>query len=260
MARRSFRDRFFTPPVARAMTSPLGILVAGAGAAAGFLLTGGIPLAIGLGAAAWGARVAAAIPRDPRADRIDPFTLGEPWKRSVQDALQAQNRFTEAINGTDRGPLRERMEEIGERVAVGVDEAWRVARQGQSLMEARRRIDTAEAQRDLAEVQAQAQAQPDDPLSTTGSSLERTLQSLQAQLASADRLDRTIADARDRLRLTNARLDEAVARAAELSVPGGQRGRPRRPRQRRRRAGHRPRGAAAWSRGGRAARHRVAHG
>ena len=219
MARRSFRDRFFTPPVARAMTSPLGILVAGAGAALGFLLTGGIPLAIGLGAAAWGTRVATAIPRDPRADRIDPFTLGEPWKRSVQDALQAQNRFTEAINGTHRGPLRERMEEIGERVAVGVDEAWRVARQGQSLMEARRRIDTAEAQRDLAEVQAQAQAS--DPLSTTSTSLERTLQSLQAQLASADRLDRTIADARDRLRLTNARLDEAVARAAELSVRAG---------------------------------------
>lgn len=220
MAKRSFRDRFFTPPVARAMTSPLGILLAGAGAAAGFLLTGGIPVAIGLGAAAWASRVAVAVPRDPRPDRIDPFTLGEPWKRAVQDAIQAQNRFAEAVHGTDRGPLRDRMEEIGQRIAVGVDEAWRVARQGQNLVAARRRIDTAEAHRDLAEVEAQAEAQAGDPLAATGS-LERTLESLRAQLASAERLDRTIADARDRLRLTNARLDEAVARAAELSVQAG---------------------------------------
>jgi len=41
MARRSFRDRFFTPPVARAMTSPLGILLAGVGAAVGIVVGGG---------------------------------------------------------------------------------------------------------------------------------------------------------------------------------------------------------------------------
>jgi hypothetical protein len=213
MARRSFRDRFFTPPVARAMTSPLGIVLAGAGAAVG-LLIGSVPAAIALGVAAWGGRVAAAIPRDPRPDRIDPFTLGDPWKRMVQDAVQAQNRFVEAINEASRGPLRERMEEIGQRIAVGVDEAWRVGRTGQAMTEARRRIDTAEAERDLAEVEARGPVAP-------GSAAELTVRSLQAQLASAQRLDQTIADARDRLRLTNARLDEAVARAAELSVRAG---------------------------------------
>jgi hypothetical protein len=214
MARRSFRDRFFTPPVARAMTSPLGIVLAGAGAATGLLL-GSVPAAIGLAAVAWGGRVAAAVPRDPKPDRIDPFTLGDPWKRMVQDAVQAQSRFTEAIHETHAGPLRDRMVEIGGRIAVGVDEAWRVGRTGQALAEARRRIDTADAQRELAEVEAAgADAEP-------GSARELTVRSLQAQLASAERLDRTIADARDRLRLTNARLDEAVARAAELSVHAG---------------------------------------
>jgi hypothetical protein len=214
MARRSFRDRFFTPPVARAMTSPLGIILAGAGAAVG-LLTGNVPVAVGLALAAWGGRVAAAVPRDPRPDRIDPFTLGDPWKRMVQDAVQAQNRFVEAIAGAHRGPLRERMEEIGQRIAVGVEEAWRVGRTGQALVEARRRIDTADAERELAEVEAGGAS------TAPGSALELTVRSLQAQLASAQRLDRTIADARDRLRLTNARLDEAVARAAELSVRAG---------------------------------------
>ena len=41
------------------------------------------------------------------------------------------------------------------------------------------------------------------------------------QLASAQRLETTINDARDRLRLLDARMDEAVARAIELSVRGG---------------------------------------
>jgi hypothetical protein len=213
MAKRSFRDRFFTPPVARAMTSPLGIVLAGAGAAVG-LLTGSVPVAVVLAVAAWGGRVAAAVPREPRPDRIDPFTLGDPWRRMVQDAVQAQSRFREAIQGAHQGPLRERMEEIGARIATGVDEAWRVGRTGQALVEARRRIDTADAQRELAEVRAGGAIE-------AGSARDRIVQSLEAQLASADRLERTIADARDRLRLTNARLDEAVARAAELSVRAG---------------------------------------
>jgi hypothetical protein len=207
VARRSFRDRFFTPPVARAMTSPLGIVLAGAGAALGIVTGGGIFAAIGLGVAAWAGRVAAAVPRDPRPDRIDPFTLGEPWRRAVQDALQAQARFQEAVRETQKGPLRERMEEIASRIDHGVDEAWRVARQGQALVAARRRIDTKEASRELAEIEGR-----------TGAAYERTAESLRAQLASAQRLEGTIDDARARLRLTNARLDEAVARAAELSV------------------------------------------
>ena len=207
MARRSFRDRFFTPPVARAMTSPLGILLAGVGAALGILTGGGAIAAVGLGAAAWAGRVAVAVPRDPRADRIDPFTLGEPWRRAVQDALQAQARFQEAVSEARKGPLRDRMIEIAGRIDHGVDEAWRVARQGQALVEARKRIDVGEAQRELAEVEGRP-----------GSAFEKTAESLRAQLASADRLGRTIEDARARLRLTNARLDEAVARAAELSV------------------------------------------
>lgn len=207
MARRSFRDRFFTPPVARAMTSPLGIVLAGAGAAVGIVAGGGAIAAVALAAAAWAGRVAAAVPREPRPDRIDPFTLGEPWRRAVQDALQAQARFTEAVQDTRLGPLRDRMEDIGGRIAHGVDEAWRVARQGQALVQARKRIDTTEARQELAAVEGRS-----DPPSV------QTRASLQALLASAERLEATIEEARARLRLTNARLDEAVARAAELSV------------------------------------------
>lgn len=213
MARRSFRDRFFTPPVAHAITSPLGILAAGVGAAVAIVAGGGPIGAVALGAALWAGRVAAAVPRDARADQIDPFALGEPWRRAVQDALQAQRQFQEAADGAASGPLQDRLRTIGERIAEGVQDAWRVARQGAALVDARRRIDTAEASRTLADVEARAS----EPWAK-GSSLEKTAEAVRAQLASAERMDRTIAEARDRLVLTNARLDEAAARAVELSV------------------------------------------
>ena len=46
----------------------------------------------------------------------------------------------------------------------------------------------------------------------------RAIASVECQLASADRLKRLSASTADRLRLTQARLDELVARAAEVSV------------------------------------------
>ena len=74
MASLSFRDRFFSPPVARAVTSPSGILAFGAGAAAGVMAVGVAPVAIPVAAAggllAYGIRVALAIPRKGTGARI----------------------------------------------------------------------------------------------------------------------------------------------------------------------------------------------
>lgn len=198
---RSLRDRLLAPSVARAAASPSGLLLAVGGGAAGFLAAD-VPGAVVGAVALWAARIGVAVPRREREERIDPFTLGEPWRHAVQDALQARARFEEAVHRARPGPLRERLEEIGERVEQGVRQAWEIGRQGQALMVARRRIDAGAVRREL-EREGAAPAVAD---------------ALRAQLASADRLDRTIADARDRLRVTNARLDEAAARAAELSV------------------------------------------
>jgi hypothetical protein len=46
----------------------------------------------------------------------------------------------------------------------------------------------------------------------------QTIEALQAQVGSANRLESVARDARDRLALLDARLDEAVARAVELSL------------------------------------------
>jgi hypothetical protein len=210
VTKRSFRDRFLSPPVARAITSPSGILLAGAGASAAILV--GLPIAaiVAVGAAAWATRVAVAVPRDSSdAQHIDPFALQDPWRGFVRGALGARNKFDEAVRNARRGPLRERLTEIGGRLDDAVSECWRVARRGQALTDARSQLDTTNARRELASLD---QASP---------SQSKTAEALQAQIASAQRVDATITDARDRLRLLDARMDEAVARAIELSVRDG---------------------------------------
>ena len=207
----SLRDRFFTPPVARAITSPAGILLLGAGASIGILAGGGILGAAVLGALAWGGRVGAAIPRAPADARIDPFTLAEPWRHYVTDALQAKARFQESVRSARPGPLQDRLREIQDRVDTGVREVWRIARRGHDLVDARRRMDPDAIRREVDNAEALATG-------ATSETTQRTIESFRAQLASLERIEAVISDADSRLRLLNARLDEAAARTIELSV------------------------------------------
>ena len=209
MARVSFRDRFFTPPVGRALFSPSGILLAGAGASVAIVAGAPLLAAAAVGALAWAGRVALAIPRSQKGERIDPFALGEPWRHFVRDALQAQARYSRAAGAAAAGPLRDRLVEIGDRIDDGVQECWRIANRGDDLDEALHHLEVDQAVRELRAAEA-------DP-----STLPGTLEALRAQVESAQRLQRTAVEARDRLRLLNARLDEAVARAIELSVGTG---------------------------------------
>jgi hypothetical protein len=219
MAGTSLRDRFFTPQVARAITSPVGIILGGAVAAA--TIVAGVPLlaALPLGVAAWAGKVALSIPRRRRGERIDPFTLQEPWRRYVQEALQARNRFDEAVGRTRAGPLRDHLATIAARMHTGVEECWLIAKRGQTLVEARRGIDLGDVDRQLADVADAGGAAPGaDAASPPDPSLARIAQSLEAQRATAARLDRVIGQAHSELRMLDARLDEAVARTLELSA------------------------------------------
>jgi hypothetical protein len=211
MARLSFRDRFFTPPVARAIMSPLGILLAGAGTAVGVLTGLGIPVALGIGAVAWAGRVFAAVPKATGAagrNGIDAYTLNDPWRAYVLAAQSNRNRFGRTIKALRPGPLQERLGGVADRFDDAVDECWRVAVRGNDIEAALRTLDTRSAQVEL----AQLQRQPQTPAT------QATITSLQAQLASANRMVTVATDARDHLRLLDARMDEMIARAAELSV------------------------------------------
>lgn len=208
--------RVRTPSVARAVVSPSAILLAGAGAAAA--IAGGLPLAAAAvaGGLAWAVRVALAIPRTPAEDRIDPYTIGEPWRRFVEDALQARRQFENVVRRTPDGPLRDRLGDIGRRIAEGVSECWRIACRGDALQGALKQLDVEEIHKEMASL--------DEDRRTRGLSddrrqaLDRTYAAVAAQLAAAERIGAVYRNAYDRLRVLNAQLDEAVARAVELSV------------------------------------------
>jgi hypothetical protein len=209
MAGLTLRDRFFTPKVARAIVAPSGILLAVVVAVVA--IVAGLPIVAGvlLGVAAWAVKVALAIPRSPRAERIDPFTLQEPWRRFVQEALQARNRFDETVHGLPGGPLRDRLDDVAQRMHTGVQESWLIAQRGQALVRARRGIDVASIERKRAALTPEDEADPNQAL---------VAKSLDQQKATAERLDRVISQAGGQLRVLDARLDEAVAQVLELST------------------------------------------
>jgi hypothetical protein len=209
--------RVRTPAVARAVTSPSAVLLAGAGMSAAIL--GGLPLAAAavVGGLAWAARVALAVPRVPADERVDPRRVREPWRHFVRDALQARGRFERTVARTRPGPLRDRLAGLGRRLDDGVTECWRIACQGDALDSALDQLDAGAIEAELADVQARRQGAPAD----ARGSLERAEQAIRAQLSSVQRIDRVSADARNRLLVLNAQLDEAVARAVELSLRAG---------------------------------------
>jgi hypothetical protein len=187
-------------------------LVAGVGAAAAIVGGLGILPVAGVAAACWAARVAIGLPRGPRRDRIDAFRVGQPWRQLVQDAQRAQNNFDGTVRRARPGPLRDTLASVGERIAEGVRECWRIAQQGDALDDGLKRLNVPNIQQELAQVQDERAQRGSSP------SLDATEKAVQAQLASAQRLAAVANDARDRLRLLNAQLDEAVAQAVELAV------------------------------------------
>ena len=132
---------------------------------------------------------------------IDPFVLSEPWRRAISAAQSSQRRYTEIVAATPAGPLRSNMESITRQVRRGVEECWLIAKRGDELDAALKRLDSAS-------LQVRLDAAVDDA----------TRSSLQAQLDSAQRIRATRDDTDQRLRLLNTRLGELLAQAAEVSV------------------------------------------
>jgi hypothetical protein len=211
-------ERVRTRAVAEAVVSPSAILLAGAGTALG-IATGLGPLALLVGGAAWAARVAFAVPRRPAGEKIDPFQVGDPWRRFVQDAQQAERKFQGVVARARSGPIQERLQASGRRIGDGVSECWRIARQGDQLDHAIRSLNEQEIYQELLDVQEERRRNRGNEQAE--SSLARTQAAIEAQLASGRRLRAVADDARNRLRLLNVQLDEAVARSLEISLQAG---------------------------------------
>jgi hypothetical protein len=208
-----FRDRFFTPQTAKAILSWRILLGAGIAVALAFTPIG-VPAAIGIGALVYVGSVFAAMPRGSGLPRIDPFTVSEPWRQMVQGAQRAGRRLHETVGGTPAGPLRERLDGIVGKLDRALAECWEIARRGDDIDAAVGRLDPSALRSKLTTLRSQAAAGATDDLAAAITSVE-------GQLASADRLKELSAQTAGRLRLTQTRLDELVARAAEVSVGAG---------------------------------------
>jgi hypothetical protein len=201
-----FRDRFYTPKTAQAILSWRILL--GFGVAAAAILLGLNPvLGIAFGVVAYGASVGASMPRDRRV-RIDPFTVQEPWRQFVQGAQGAAIKLEQTVDAAGDGPVRDRMQAVSEKVQHGLDETWQIARRGHEIDEAVHRLDPTALRSKLDTLR-----QRDDA--------DAAIASVESQLASVDRLKEQSTRTSNRLRLAQTRLDELVARAAEVSIGAG---------------------------------------
>jgi len=144
---------------------------------------------------------AAASGRGGGRGRVDPFTIGEPWRRLVAAAQAAQRRYRTLVQSLAAGPLKARMAEIGIQVDRGVNECWEIARRGHQLDGTIRDLDPAA-------LKSRLERQP----------AEREAASLRAQLGSIDRIRAARDEAEAKLRMLQTRLGELVGQAAEVST------------------------------------------
>ena len=205
-----FRDRFYTPKTAKAILSWRMLLGAAAGVVAG---VAGVPvlLAIGTGFVIYAGAVGLAMPKPVGRPLIDPFVLSEPWRKLMQNAQSSGRKLRETVSRTPSGPLKETLQDIADQLEHGLDEAWQIARRGDEIDDAVRRLDPTALRSKLATLQQRASDNPSPEADSAVQSVER-------QLATADRLKQQSDETAASLRLTQTQLDELVARASEVLV------------------------------------------
>jgi hypothetical protein len=170
-------------------------------------------LAAVVGGAAWrmlGQPTRASSDRTSDDRPIDPFALSEPWRQLVQRAQRSERELERIIDGVDAGPLRDRLEAIAERLDGGVREAWRIARRGDAVDDAVRRLDPVALRSRLETARRSVNQTPDEHGDAVAA--------VESQLATVERLQQQSAQARRSLELAQLKVEELVGRATEVSL------------------------------------------
>ncbi len=103
------------------------------------------------------------------------------------------------------------MQAVRDQLERGLGEAWEVAKRGDEIDDAVRRLDPAALRSKLATLRTRAATQRSTEQDAEIASVER-------QIDTAERLKEQSADTAASLRLTQTQLDELVARASEVQV------------------------------------------
>ncbi len=158
--------------------------------------------------------VVAERPRRRRAAAIDPFTLREPWRHFVRAAARSADELHRTVRATPEGPLRDRLATIAGRLDHALEETWEIARRGDEVDAAVRRLDPTRLRSTLGTLrEQQAQAPSAD--------LDESIASVEHQLETTRRLQERSERIATQLRLSGTRLGELTVRAAEVSIGAG---------------------------------------
>lgn len=212
------------PSVARAATSPTAIVLAGAGVAVGEAFHLGLVVALVLGAAGYGARVAwsavrrrAALRRRGRRHlaRIDPWSVPEPWRGYTTRALDARKAMRQLARDCPPGPVADYLSNALGQVEAAVEEYWALARSGAALAGAPGRSQKVAQELDAAQTVATTAHGADR------AALESGEDALASELRSLRHLDTVAAQVSTQLSTLSAQLEGLVAAAGELVVSAG---------------------------------------
>jgi hypothetical protein len=220
----------------RAAVSPTAIIVTAAGVGIGLLANSPI-LAIVLGVGAWcGRMVAAWVAQRRRARRarpkpadLDPWSVPEPWRQLVQQALAAQTHFDQTIRDWPEGPIKERLVALQPRVYVSVEQVGSIAKRGAALggwsggVAIAGRPSADQLSEQLRQVTEERQ-QLGEQASQRDAVLARTEESIAAQLRAVRNAEEAAVMTHDRLRLLVATLDQTVTSMLALGVDGAESG------------------------------------
>jgi hypothetical protein len=224
------------PSLVRAAVSPTAIIAVGVGVGIGLLANSAV-VAVVLGATFWAGRmVAALIARAVRQSRsrpkpadLDPWSVPEPWRQLVQQALAAQTHFDQTIQDWPAGPIKERLVALQPRVYVSVEQVGAIAKRGAALggwsggiaIPGRPSADQLSEQ--LRQV-ADERQQLSEEAPQRDAILARTEESIAAQLRAVRNAEDAAAMTHDRLRLLVATLDQTVTSLLALGVDGAEAG------------------------------------
>ena len=143
--------------------------------------------------------------KDPIAT-IDATLVDEPWRSSVVAALQARAQFADVARSVAKGPLRDRIDEIGARVDAGVLASWDTAQRGSQGAKLLASLDPDAI---TAQLKDAKRRNPDG-----GPEVD----ALTAQFDAVNKLWDGVDSAGEQLRLLDLRLGAAVARVAALAI------------------------------------------
>lgn len=223
------RGRRLHPSLARAAVSPTAVAAGAVGAGIG-VLDHSVVVAVVLAGCGWAGRMVAAVLARRRQDRVsapravDPWSVPEPWRTLLRQAVTAESRFEGAVAAWPPGPVRDRLGPL----LAGVHEEVRrlevTARRGAAAAGwdgatfSSGRPAAPALTEEMRAIQAE-RARLGPSAGAREAELARREQAAAAQLRAVQRAQQVEDELHDRLRRAVARLDQTVSELLVMEPP-----------------------------------------